>query len=292
MTEAFLYRWTEISTGKWYEGSRTKLGCHPNDGYLCSSRIVKKRILNDPTNWRRTILVIGSPRYIRSLESSRLQSINAAKDPMSYNMDNGNGVEGFSATGKRWMHLNNVDMLVDHNLWECFLNDGWVFGRNERIRLMLTEVNSKKVGKRNGAYGRNWMTNGFLNKLATPDEQEILIKDGWVHGVKKSTREKLSNKSSAYYATRSIDEETVHRQALSSATANYHARMTDAEKQERSKICSNATLRSYYSKSKKEQADIIYRLNKKSKLCEVCGITTNAGNYTRWHGENCRKHTK
>ena len=44
MTVAFLYKWIEISTDKWYIGSRTANGCHPTDGYICSSKIVKPLI--------------------------------------------------------------------------------------------------------------------------------------------------------------------------------------------------------------------------------------------------------
>lgn len=55
ITYAFLYKWIEISTGKWYIGSRTKANCHPADGYLCSSRTVAPLIRINPTNWTRQI---------------------------------------------------------------------------------------------------------------------------------------------------------------------------------------------------------------------------------------------
>ena len=35
-TQAFLYKWTHIPTQKWYVGSRTAVGCHIDDGYICS----------------------------------------------------------------------------------------------------------------------------------------------------------------------------------------------------------------------------------------------------------------
>jgi hypothetical protein len=43
-TKAYLYRWTHIPSQKWYVGSRTGKGCHPDDGYICSSKIVKPMI--------------------------------------------------------------------------------------------------------------------------------------------------------------------------------------------------------------------------------------------------------
>lgn len=53
---AFVYKWTNIPTGKWYIGVRTKNGCHINDGYICSSKIVKPLILSNPSDWKRDIL--------------------------------------------------------------------------------------------------------------------------------------------------------------------------------------------------------------------------------------------
>jgi hypothetical protein len=90
-TIAFLYRWTHIPTGKWYEGSRTAKGCHPDDGYICSSKVVKPMILESKDEWKRDVLVIGSPEYIAALEIERLKSIDAKNDSMSFNMHNGDG---------------------------------------------------------------------------------------------------------------------------------------------------------------------------------------------------------
>jgi hypothetical protein len=40
-TIPFVYKWTELSTGKWYIGAHYSKGCHPEDGYICSSKTVK-----------------------------------------------------------------------------------------------------------------------------------------------------------------------------------------------------------------------------------------------------------
>ena len=96
-TKAFLYRWTQKSTGKWYEGSRTRKGCHPEDGYICSSKVVAPMIVENQDDWYREILDIGEPKYIRALEEIRLKSLDAKNDPMSYNQDNADG--NFTTTG-------------------------------------------------------------------------------------------------------------------------------------------------------------------------------------------------
>jgi hypothetical protein len=49
MTIAYVYKWTQLSTGKWYIGSRSAIGCNPNqhEKYICSSKTVKPMILED-----------------------------------------------------------------------------------------------------------------------------------------------------------------------------------------------------------------------------------------------------
>ena len=87
--EPFLYKWTELSTGKWYVGSRTAKRCHTEDGYLCSSKIVKPLIIANPSDWTREILCMGEAEYICDLEVHYLISLDAMRDPMSYNKSNG-----------------------------------------------------------------------------------------------------------------------------------------------------------------------------------------------------------
>lgn len=91
-TMAFLYKWTQHSTGMWYIGSRTARNCHPNDGYICSSKVVKPLIKETPRDWNREILVIGEPLYIRELENKILSKLDAANDAMSYNKTNADGI--------------------------------------------------------------------------------------------------------------------------------------------------------------------------------------------------------
>lgn len=95
MTQAYLYKWTELSTGKWYIGSRTSRGCHPGDGYICSSKTVKPLIQANPQNWEREILVISTPEYIRQLEVDYLTTLDAGRDPKSYNLNNGGSPKRF-----------------------------------------------------------------------------------------------------------------------------------------------------------------------------------------------------
>ena len=98
MTNAFLYKWTHIPTLRWYVGSRTAKGCHPNDGYICSSKKVKPMILENKEEWRREIIAIGDSSEILDLESEVLQLLDARNDPRSFNEHNND--KKFSMTGK------------------------------------------------------------------------------------------------------------------------------------------------------------------------------------------------
>ena len=91
MTTAYIYKWTHMPTNKWYIGSRTKENCHPADGYICSSKIVKPLIENAPDEWCREILHTGDPAEIILLEAQILESLDAKHDNNSYNLHNGDG---------------------------------------------------------------------------------------------------------------------------------------------------------------------------------------------------------
>ena len=88
MEQAYVYMWKEIATDKWYIGSRTRKGCHPDDGYICSSKIVKPLIEANPNNWTRKILFVGEPKRALEIESFTLVGMRAKQSEMSYNLHN------------------------------------------------------------------------------------------------------------------------------------------------------------------------------------------------------------
>jgi hypothetical protein len=65
--------------------------CHPDDGYICSSLIVKPLIKGSPSEWKREILFTGGPEEMRNLEGIILTLLDAKNDKRSYNQDNGDG---------------------------------------------------------------------------------------------------------------------------------------------------------------------------------------------------------
>jgi len=95
---AYVYKWTHKPSLKWYVGSRTAKGCHPEDGYISSSKIVKPLITNNPSDWEKTIIATGLPEEMIELETEILDCVDARNDQRSYNKHNGDG--NFTVTGK------------------------------------------------------------------------------------------------------------------------------------------------------------------------------------------------
>jgi hypothetical protein len=96
MTQAFVYKWTHLPTLMWYVGSRTKQGCHPQDGYICSSKSVEPMIIANPEEWSRTIIATGEPKAMRAFETEILELFDAVNDSRSFNRNNGNGKFGMT----------------------------------------------------------------------------------------------------------------------------------------------------------------------------------------------------
>jgi hypothetical protein len=99
MTIAYVYKWTHLPTMMWYVGSRTAKNCHPNDGYICTSRYVKPLILESIDQWHQEIIATGSIKDMIKFETEILQLFDAKHDPRSFNKHNGDGK--FSVAGKK-----------------------------------------------------------------------------------------------------------------------------------------------------------------------------------------------
>jgi len=101
----YVYKWTHLPTMRWYVGSRTAKKCHPDDGYICSSKDVKRMIKNKPWEWAREIIHVGIDAY--EVETEILQIFDARRDARSFNKHNNDGLAlnksgiGNSFYGKR-----------------------------------------------------------------------------------------------------------------------------------------------------------------------------------------------
>ncbi len=96
----FVYKWTHLPTLMWYVGSRTSKRSRLNDGYICSAPKIKKMILDNPSQWERTIIAIGDAQEMFNLETEILQLFDARNDDRSFN--NHNNDKKFTRTGTSW----------------------------------------------------------------------------------------------------------------------------------------------------------------------------------------------
>jgi hypothetical protein len=143
---AYVYKWVQKSTEKWYLGSRTGKNCHPNDGYICSSRIVKPMILADSLDWERTILCIGNSEDMLALEVAYLQLIDAKNDPMSFNQHNGDG---------KFVYKGGVPQTEEHKLKLSLSKKGrtvWNKGKKENRNDVLGKMSKSHLGKQLGPH--------------------------------------------------------------------------------------------------------------------------------------------
>jgi len=84
--DSFIYRWTNNSNGMLY------IGVHkgtPDDGYICSSKPMKKDYKENPEHFTREILEYGHYKDMWAKEYQLLVELNAVKNPMYYNKGNG-----------------------------------------------------------------------------------------------------------------------------------------------------------------------------------------------------------
>ena len=205
-TQAFVYKWTELSTGKWYIGSRAKYGCHPRDGYICSSKVVKKLIKDKPTNWYRDIFLMAEPNDARSYESELLIGLDAKKDPMSYNLHNGDGK--FSTRGMNPWNKGTKGLQI---AWNKGLpterQPGYQKSPTEEIRKILSE---QKQGNKNPRYGKVPWNTGL--KLGPQPPELISKRTSWQKGTKRPAEvgQKISEtkkKNNAINPVKSWDEQ-------------------------------------------------------------------------------------
>ncbi len=201
-TIAFIYKWTELSTGKWYIGSHYKKGCHPDDGYICSSKVVIKLITSNPENWKREILeVFDDPAKTLARECEILTSLNARVDPMSYNKTNADGK--FSRSGPHTsetiekMQKNHKDYSGSNN--PMYGKPGGMRGKQhsaetkEKISFSnkgrsVTPQTAEKIST--SLTGLVWINDGLTSKRVNLTNNSI--PNGWCIGLLPEHAKKIS----------------------------------------------------------------------------------------------------
>lgn len=80
--EAFVYCWTDLGTNKLYVGVHKGT---PEDGYVCSSKLMLEEYTKRPNDFSRQIVAYGSFKEMYVLETAILKAAKADKDLGFYN---------------------------------------------------------------------------------------------------------------------------------------------------------------------------------------------------------------
>jgi len=166
MTQAFVYKWTQLSTQKWYIGSRTAKNCHIDDGYICSSKTVKPLVLENKDDWTREILASGTRHDMVNFETDILIELDAKNDPTSFNKHNNDGIGSELAPSFK----------NGHTPWNKGINgkDSHSYGYVATLATK-TKLSKSQQGENNSMYGatpwnkgiktgKKWYTDGTVSK--------------------------------------------------------------------------------------------------------------------------------
>jgi hypothetical protein len=197
-TTPFVYKWTEISTGMWYIGARFANGCHPYDGYICSSKVVKPKILSNPSDWVREILEIcESQESAQKREAEILLEVNAAHNPQSYNQTNADGK--FHRCGPHRVEtIMKMKEIKSGERNPMFGRPGPMRGKKHReeskIRIgakqkgrITTDEHAQKISQ--SLTGLTWINDGTHSRRINLQEESL--PEGWKFGLLEEHAQKM-----------------------------------------------------------------------------------------------------
>lgn len=179
-TAAFLYCWTNLENNKMYIGSHVG---NVNDGYICSSKPMRKEYKENPKVFIRHIIAEGNERDIRNLETNILKNLDAANSDEFYNLNNhsypqksgwrhsAESLKKISEAGTR-RHSEETKKYLS----ELFKNSPPNPGK--RSKETKKKMSKAKIGNLSNT-GRVWINNSIKSVMIGKEE---VIPEGFIRG--------------------------------------------------------------------------------------------------------------
>jgi hypothetical protein len=183
----YVYKWTHLPTLQWYVGVRYARGCHPDDGYICSSKTVKPRIEANPEEWKREILEIGPQEDMVMLESEILDLFFSPADPRCLNRNKAEppralpGMPGFNK-GMKFSEERKKAMSASRQ--------GYKWGsHSEAAKQKIRQANT---GRTMSEEARRKMSNAKIGTKRDPITISKIVAGLTGRSVSQETRNKIS----------------------------------------------------------------------------------------------------
>lgn len=184
--DSFLYCWTDHKYNKLYIGVHKG---YENDGYICSSKLVKEQIDLRAHDFTRQIIANGNYEQMLKLETIILKTINAKHNCDFYNMHNGDGnfyIKQHTEETKRKMslaakgkpkskeHINNMiksktgkkikPATEERKRKISIANKGKIRTEEQKLYMSIRSKNKHDINKcRERVIGRKHFNNGIIN---------------------------------------------------------------------------------------------------------------------------------
>jgi len=292
-SHGYVYKWTELSTWKWYIGSRSAKNCHTDDGYVCSSKIVKPLIQNNPENWVREILWIGERNYATLVESEYLTYHNAASNEMSYNQHN---------SDYKWNNTGRTMPQTPEHI---------IKRTSKRIGSTVSDDSKRKMsesakGKIISAEARANMSKAQYGRKHSEDTKNKIRSKSLLRRHSDETKQLISEKHKGRPSTRkgttcsivSKEKMSISQKNKKKGTCIHCGVVMDIcnlkkYHNDNCRLINPDIIRNQHNKGMIVSNETRIKQSEKAKnriklICEHCNKSINKSAYTRYHGINCK----
>jgi hypothetical protein len=183
--DGFVYIWYNKSNGKKYIGVHKG---HPDDGYICSSKLMLEDYNKNSDAFHREIIYTGKFQDAISLECELLKDVNAKKNLEYYNMHNGDG--NFYRTSWTQESKNKVSKSLKGKLaW----NKGKKLSEEQKVKMKVPKSEEYKARRKGVVFSEEHKEK--LRKPKTEEHKEKLRQANLGKKLSEETKSKISTTS-------------------------------------------------------------------------------------------------